>query len=80
MKYKFTDEEKLYFIEVCQNSKTMSEAAYKLNMHMNTFMRYAKNLVAINQIKAEKIQKRILTVFQQKIFYKVNIQLIKRIN
>ena len=30
------------FIKICQESATMAEAARKLNMHLNTFSRYAK--------------------------------------
>ncbi len=33
------DKEK--FIRICENSKTMSEASRKLNLHFNTFKRYA---------------------------------------
>ena len=29
------------FIRICENSKTMSEASRKLNLHFNTFKRYA---------------------------------------
>lgn len=29
------------FIEICQTSQTAAEAARKLNMHFNTFRRYA---------------------------------------
>ena len=32
------------FIEVCQDSKTMAEAARRLGMHYNTFIRWAKKL------------------------------------
>lgn len=30
------------FINVCENSLSMSEAAAKLNLHYNTFKRYAQ--------------------------------------
>lgn len=32
------------FIEVCESSQTMTEAARLLGMHFNTFVRYAKKL------------------------------------
>lgn len=32
------------FIEICQTSKTMAEAARRLKMHYNTFIRWAKKL------------------------------------
>ena len=32
------------FIEICKNSQTAAEAARKLNMHFNTFKRYAVKL------------------------------------
>ena len=34
--------DKQHFIDVCNTSKSMSEACYKLNMHFNTFKKYAK--------------------------------------
>ncbi len=36
------------FIEICSNSKTMYEAAGKLKMHYNTFIRIAKKLKCYN--------------------------------
>ena len=39
--YKFTEEEKKYFIKVCNESISMSQAAAKLNMHFNSFKKYA---------------------------------------
>ena len=41
MRYKFSEEEIKNFKQICENSKTMSEAAEKLNLHFNTFKRYA---------------------------------------
>lgn len=41
MKYNFSEEDKKHFIETCETSKTMAEAASKLNLHFNTFKRYA---------------------------------------
>ena len=41
MKKTFTEKEKQQFIEICESSITMSEACSKLNMHFNTFKRYA---------------------------------------
>ena len=37
----FTEEDIQKFINVCMKSNSMSEAAAKLNMHFNTFKRYA---------------------------------------
>lgn len=41
MRNKYPDDE---FIKICQNSKTMAEAAIKLNLHFNTFKSKAKKL------------------------------------
>lgn len=38
----FTEKDKQEFINICMNSKSMSEAAAKLEMHFNTFKKYAK--------------------------------------
>ena len=42
MSKRSVDEER--FIAICNESQTMSEAAMKLNMHFNTFKRYAIRL------------------------------------
>ena len=46
------------FIAVCQNSLTMAEAARKLNMHFNTFKRYAIKFGCYNTNQSGKGTKR----------------------
>lgn len=41
MRYNFSDEDVRHFIGICNEAKSMSEAAQKLNLHFNTFKRYA---------------------------------------
>ena len=38
----FSEKDKLNFINTCNESLSMSEAASKLNMHFNTFKKYAQ--------------------------------------
>lgn len=38
----FSEKDKEFFINTCNESFSMSEAASKLNMHFNTFKRYAE--------------------------------------
>jgi hypothetical protein len=42
------------FIRVCQESETMAIAARKLNMHFNTFKRYAVKLGCYNTNQSHK--------------------------
>lgn len=42
MKYKLSKEEQIDFIKTCKSSKNMSEACSKLNMHFNTFKKFAQ--------------------------------------
>ena len=42
------------FIKICQESDSMAIAARKLNMHFNTFKRYAKKLGCYNTNQSHK--------------------------
>lgn len=48
------DIDKEHFISICKESLTMSQACAKLNMHFNTFVRYAKLLNCYKPNKSGK--------------------------
>jgi len=54
MKYDFTDIEIEHFKNVCNSSKSMSEAAQKLHLHFNTFKRFAIQFDCYNPNKSGK--------------------------